>query len=111
MRKVLLAGCIVIFFNTVILEEVKAGNNDRVGQAGATELLINPWARSSGLAGANSGSIRGLESMFLNVAGNSFSQRTEILFAPPDHFQGFGISINYLGFTQKVGQSGVMGLG
>ena len=27
---------------------VKAGNPDRIGQAGATELLINPWARSSG---------------------------------------------------------------
>ncbi len=111
MRKVLLAGCIVIFFNTVILEEVKAGNNDRVGQAGATELLINPWARSSGLAGANSGSIRGLESMFLNVAGTAFTKRTEILFAHTDYFKGSGISINSLGFTQKVGESGVMGLG
>jgi len=25
-----------------------AGNKDRSGQAGASELLINPWARSSG---------------------------------------------------------------
>src|SRR5258706_8728492 len=110
MRKVLLAGCIVIFFNTVILEEVKAGNNDRVGQAGATELLINPWARSSGLAGANSGSIRGLESMFLNVAGNPFTKRTEILFPHAAYFKGSGITINSLVFTQNVGESGVRGI-
>ncbi len=32
-----------------------AGNPDRAGQAGATELLINPWARSTGWNGANSG--------------------------------------------------------
>ena len=30
-----------------------AGNPDRVGSAGASQLLINPWARSSGLGGAN----------------------------------------------------------
>jgi hypothetical protein len=28
---------------------VLAGNKDRSGQAGASELLINPWARSSGM--------------------------------------------------------------
>ena len=27
-----------------------AGNEDRIGQAGSTELLINPFARSSGWA-------------------------------------------------------------
>jgi len=31
---------------------VKAGNPDRIGQAGATELLINPWARMDKKCGA-----------------------------------------------------------
>ena len=53
---------------------------ERVGQAGAYELLINPWARSSGLAGANTASIRGIESVFLNVAGLTGTSSTEILF-------------------------------
>ena len=30
-----------------------AGNEQRAGQAGASELLINPFARTSGWAGAN----------------------------------------------------------
>ena len=37
-----------------------AGNPDRKGQAGASELLINPWARSSGFGNANSSSVKGL---------------------------------------------------
>ena len=31
--------------------DLSAGNKDRVGQAGATELLILPWARSAGWRG------------------------------------------------------------
>src|SRR5690348_7937929 len=111
MRKVLLVGCMTLFFNAVILEEVKAGNNDRAGQAGATELTINPWARSSGLGGSNSGSIHGLEAMFLNVAGTAFTKRTEIALCHTDYFKGSGISINSVGFAQKIGESGVLGVG
>ena len=29
-----------------------AGNKDRTGQAGATELLINPWASTAGWGNA-----------------------------------------------------------
>lgn len=111
MRKFLLAGCIVIFFNAVLLEEAFAGNNDRAGQAGATELLINPWARSSGFGGANSGSVRGLESMFLNIAGTAFTKKTELMFCHTDYFKGSGISINTVGFGQKIGESGVLSIG
>ena len=32
--------------------ELQAGNEQRVGQAGATQLQINPWARTTGLGGA-----------------------------------------------------------
>ena len=46
-----------------------AGNEDRAGSAGATELLINPWARSSAWGTAGISSIKGIESMFSNVAG------------------------------------------
>ena len=88
-----------------------AGNADRAGQAGATELLINPWARCSGWGGANSSSCRGLESMYLNVAGTAFTKKTEILFARTYWLMGTGININSFGFTQKVGATGVLGLG
>ncbi len=88
-----------------------AGNDARAGQAGATELLINPWARSSGWGGANTASVHGLEGMFLNVAGIAFTPKTEVLFANTDYLQGSGIRINAFGFSQKVGESGALGFG
>ncbi len=89
---------------------VKAGNPDRAGQAGATELLINPWARSSGWGGANSGSIEGLEAQFMNVAGTAFTKKTEVMFSHTNFLQGSGITLNAFGITQKMGESGVFGL-
>lgn len=88
-----------------------AGNDKLAGQAGATELLINPWARSSGWGGANSASVHGLEAMFLNVAGIAFTPKTEVIFSSTDYLQGSGIKINAFGFTQKIGESSVIGLG
>jgi len=87
-----------------------AGNPDRVGQAGATELLINPWARSTGWGNANSGSVQGLEATYLNVAGIAHTTKTEAGFAHTNFLQGSGIGINAFGLTQKVGESSVMGL-
>jgi hypothetical protein len=88
-----------------------AGNGDRAGQAGATELLINPWARSTGWGGANAGLARGLESMYMNVAGTAFTKRTELMFAHTNWLGGTGIGINSFGFTQRVGETGAIGLG
>jgi hypothetical protein len=89
---------------------VKAGNPDRAGQAGASELLINPWARSSGWGGANSGSARGLEAQFLNVAGIAFTKKTEAIFSHTNLMQGSGMSINAFGLSQKAGEGGVIGV-
>lgn len=87
-----------------------AGNPDRAGSAGAQELLINPYARSSGWAGANSAHVRGLESMFLNVAGTAFTKKTEAVFSRTAWLVGSGININNFGFTQRVGETGALGL-
>ena len=88
-----------------------AGNQDRAGQAGASELLLNPWARSSGWADANVAGCRGLEAQFLNVAGIAFTKKTELLFDHTNYLSGTGIGINSFGFTQRTGASGVLGLG
>lgn len=90
---------------------LKAGNKDRAGQAGATELLINPYARNSGWAGANHAGARGLEAMYMNVAGTAFTTRTEMMFCRTNWLVGTGININSFGFTQRVGETGVIGLG
>ncbi len=55
---------------------VQAGNPDRAGSAGAAQLLINPWARSAGWGLANSAALRGVESMFGNVAGLAHNRKT-----------------------------------
>ena len=46
-----------------------AGNEDRVGEAGAYELLINPFPRSAGWGLANMSQVSGFEAIFLNPAG------------------------------------------
>ncbi len=65
-----------------------AGNKDRSGQAGATELLINPWARSSGWGNVSTANVTGLESMFINVAGLAFTNRTELVFSHTTYLKG-----------------------
>jgi hypothetical protein len=91
-------------------QEVKAGNKDRSGQAGAAELLINPWARSSGWGGVNVANVEGLEGMFNNVAGIAFTPQTELIFSYTDWLKGADISLMSFGIAQRVGESGVFGL-
>lgn len=87
-----------------------AGNPDRAGQAGASELLINPWARSSGWAGANVAGSMGIESAFTNIAGTAHTRRTELVFSHQQYLKGSGISINSAGFSQHIGETGALGL-
>jgi len=93
------------------LQFTYAGNGDRAGSAGSTDLLINPWARSSGWANSNTAFSRGLESQFLNVAGLSFTKKTELIFSHTIWLAGTGINIENFGFAQNLGaQRGVIGL-
>ena len=87
-----------------------AGNDQRVGTAGAQELLINPWARSSGFGSANSASIQGLEASFLNIAGIAFTNKTEMIFSRTNWLVGSEIYVNAFGFSQTVGEDAVMAL-
>lgn len=88
-----------------------AGNPERAGQAGASQLLINPYARSAGWASANTSRVRGLESQFSNVAGLAFTRRTELMFMRTSWLVGTGININAFGLSQRVGETGAIGLG
>lgn len=87
-----------------------AGNEQRAGQAGASQLLLNPWARSSGLGNSNVASVNGLESVQINVAGTAFTNQTELLFARTNWFKSSGININAFGLTQKVSETGAFSL-
>lgn len=87
-----------------------AGNPDRAGSAGATQLLINPFARSSGWASANTASVFGVEANFNNVAGLAFVKGTEVIFSRTNWLQGSEVYINSFGLGQKIGDAGVLGL-
>jgi len=94
--------CIMLgFFATTFT--VMAGNKDRSGQSGAQHLLIDPWARSAGWSSCGVAEIRGLESVFSNVAGLAFAKRTEISFTHTQYLAGGGgININAFGVAQGL---------
>lgn len=96
----------IFAFTLLFSTAVFAGNEDRAGEAGASELLINPWAGSSGWGGANTANAKGVEAMHLNVAGLAYASKTGIAFASTSYLSGTGIKINSLGLSQKVGESG-----
>ena len=101
---------VLLIFLTIFTSYIYGGNKDRAGQAGASELLINPWARSSGWGGVNTANAQGIEATFTNIAGVAFTKKTELVFAHTRWLEGSGISINAFGFAQKIGEIGVVGL-
>lgn len=82
-----------------------AGNPERQGQAGAAQLTINGFARSSGLGWSAGGGISGVEASFMNPAGMDKQRNsTELMFCRTQYLAGSGIGINNFGFTQKMGE-------
>lgn len=107
MKKITIA---VTFIVALFSVELKAGNEDRAGEAGASEILINPWARSSGWGGANTASIKGIEAMNHNVAGLAYTKSAELILANTRWLSGTDINIFSLGFAKQVGETGVLGV-
>jgi hypothetical protein len=87
------------------MNTVTAGNKDRSGQAGASELLINPWARSSAWGGVGTSCTQGLEALFTNIAGTAFTKGTEIVFSYTDWLHGSGVAIYSFGLSQSLGEN------
>lgn len=103
--KTILAGAL-----TIAATSAFAGNKDRSGQAGATELLVNPWAATTGMFGANTSNVMGLEAMKTNIAGLAFVDRTDFGVSYSAYLRGSNINIYNLGFAQRLGSAGVVGL-
>ncbi|MBK9017520.1 MAG: PorV/PorQ family protein [Saprospiraceae bacterium] len=103
------------FLLTLVLLSVtttglQAGNPDRQGEAGAPELLMNPWARSAGLHSMTTSMVIGVESMMLNIAGLSRITKTEVVFGHSQYLKGTGITTNAFGFAQKIGNNSALGI-
>jgi hypothetical protein len=86
---------------------VLAGNEDRVGSAGASHLLINPWARGSAIGDAGVACINGLEAQYNNIAGLAFTDKTQIKFNYSNWMGNAGIGLNSAGIAQRLGESNV----
>jgi opacity protein-like surface antigen len=87
-----------------------AGNKDRSGQAGAPEMVINPWARTTGLFGLNTSHIGGVEAMKTNIAGLAQVNSTDIGISRGMYLSGTNININNIAIGQKLGEAGVIGI-
>ncbi|MDX2247120.1 MAG: PorV/PorQ family protein [Bacteroidia bacterium] len=79
---------------------------ERVGQAGAQELLINTMPRSSGLNGIDIANSDGIESSMVNPAGVAKTTGTELMFSHALWLVGSDIRVNSFGFSQSLGGGG-----
>jgi opacity protein-like surface antigen len=100
--------CSLVLFASSLTSQ--AGNPDRAGESGAYELLINGWARSSGLFSMNSANIKGLEATSVNTAGLSFVKKTEVNASYTNWFTGSGIHIINAGIAQNIKKKNVIAL-
>lgn len=98
MKKLIYSAAFILACGTVL-----AGNPDRIGQAGATQLNINGWGQSSGWGWAGVAGARGIESIYLNVGGMARTSGTQVGFTRTNWLRGTDININTFGVTQTLG--------
>ncbi|MEP7195561.1 MAG: PorV/PorQ family protein [Saprospiraceae bacterium] len=87
-----------------------AGNPDRQGEAGAYELLINPWARGSALGSLNVSRVRGVEATAVNPSGIGRLKKKEVMAGYTKWLVPSGITVSSFGFATHVGKNGAFGL-
>ena len=114
MKKILRIFAVVVILTALSAPSAQAGNDERRGTAGASELLVNPWTRSTGWGGVNIANVRGLEAMFNNVAGLAFVGNVEVAYANTMLYGGrsgltSGATINTFGIGIRVFDAGVLG--
>ena len=99
----------LMFLLALAVSAVRAGNPDRQGEAGATQLLMNPWAPSAGLHTLNTSYVSGVEAMRLNPAGVSRYAGTQVMLGYANYLQGAEIAMQAIGVTTKAGSNGALG--
>ncbi len=87
-----------------------AGNPDRQGEAGAYELLLNPFARSAGLGTTNTSYVSGVEAMRLNVAGIGRVNGVEVSASNMQYLSGTDINMASAGFAAGLKNGGAISL-
>ena len=112
LSKILAVVALMMMLTT---ESVYAGNDERRGTAGATQLLINPWSRSAGWGAVGTANAHGLDAFYSNIAGLSFINKFEAAYSNTMLYGGksglvSGASINAFGLAVRVFESGVLGV-
>lgn len=92
------------------MQYVFAGNPDRQGESGASELLLNPWARSAGLQTMSTSFITGVEALRLNPAGLVHIRKTQLLIGHTLLYNKTGVRINAAGLATKISDHGAFGV-
>lgn len=115
MKNIIRIFAVVVILTMLGAPKAQAGNDERRGTAGASELLINPWTRSTGWGGVNIANVRGLDAMFGNVAGLAFVNSIEVAYANTMLYGGSkglssGATINTFGLGIRVFDAGVIGV-
>jgi len=101
----------IVLFALVGMSTAYAGNPDRQGEAGANELLFNPWASSAGLHSMNTSSIFGVDAMRVNVAGISRGYNKAMISVSNTRlYEGSDLQFNALGITVRMGKTGALGV-
>lgn len=98
--------CLLIVLGTCLIFGTAFAQPERVGQAGAMELMINSMPRSSAFNGIDIASIDGIEASQVNPAGIATTRTTELMFSHTFWLMGTDIRINSFGFSQALGTSG-----
>lgn len=101
-KNAIIAGAVMCSFGAI------AGNEDRVGSAGASHMLVNPWARSAAYGDAGISTVNGLEASFTNIAGLAFADKTQIKFNYSNWMGNAGIALNSAGIAQRISDSDVI---
>ncbi|MBP5541794.1 MAG: PorV/PorQ family protein [Bacteroidales bacterium] len=115
MKKIFRIFTVVALVALLATQSAWAGNDNRRGTAGATELLINPWARSTGWGSVSVANVRGLESFYSNIAGLCFLQGVGFNYTNTFLYGGktglnSGGSINALALGVRISEQGVLGV-
>ncbi|NTV45560.1 MAG: PorV/PorQ family protein [Chlorobiales bacterium] len=85
-----------------------AGNSDRTGTAGATELLIPVGGVGTALGGSVLASSSGVEALYWNPAGLARSEPVELMFSSMSYIAD--INVSYFGASANLGSMGSIGV-
>ncbi len=87
-----------------------AGNPDRTGESGASELLLNPIARSAGINGINSARVKGIYAFSSNIAGLAYGMKTSVGVNYTSYFTGTETNLFSAALAQEISEGNVFGI-